>query len=85
MRRSVGGSKSAAVTRPTSRRPPRTMTSASCGSSSPTPNESRGDRADLGDAFFEKVEEENLAVVYQEETEGDRMSRFYRFVDRESV
>lgn len=37
------------------------------------------------DEFFEKFEDENLAFVYQEETEGDRMSRFYKFVDRDSV
>lgn len=37
------------------------------------------------DEFFEKFESENLALVYQEETEDDRMSRFYKFVDRESV
>lgn len=37
------------------------------------------------DDFFEKFEEEGLAFVYQEETENDRMSRFYKFVDRESV
>lgn len=37
------------------------------------------------DAFFEKFDDENLAFVYQDETEGDRMSRFYKFVDRDSV
>ena len=37
------------------------------------------------DAFFEKFEKENLALVYQDETESGRMSRFYKFVDRETV
>ena len=37
------------------------------------------------EAFFEKFDDENLAFVYQSETEGGRMSRFYKFVDRESV
>ena len=35
--------------------------------------------------FFEKFEDENLALVYQDETETGRMSRFYKFVDRETV
>ena len=37
------------------------------------------------ETFFEKFEDENLAFVYQDETEGGRMSRFYKFVDRETV
>ena len=35
--------------------------------------------------FFDKFEDENLAFVYQDETEGGRMSRFYKFVDRETI
>ncbi|WP_049925102.1 hypothetical protein [Halopiger goleimassiliensis] len=35
--------------------------------------------------FFEKFDDENLAFVYQSETEGGRTSRFYKFVDRESL
>lgn len=35
--------------------------------------------------FFGKFDAENLALVYQDETESGRLSRFYRFVDRNSL
>ena len=35
--------------------------------------------------FFGKFEDENLAFVYRDETEGGRTSRFDTFVDRETV
>lgn len=35
------------------------------------------------DAFFEAFEENDLAMIYQEETEGGEESRFVKFVDRE--
>lgn len=37
------------------------------------------------DDFFEKFDEENLALVYQNETESGNTSRFYKFVDRAAV
>lgn len=35
------------------------------------------------DDFFRKFDEENLAMVYQDEVEGGETSRFFKFVDRE--
>jgi hypothetical protein len=34
------------------------------------------------DAFFEKFDEENLAFLYQEETDDGETSRFCRFVSK---
>lgn len=35
--------------------------------------------------FFEKFDENNLALVYQEETSGGEKSNFNKLVDRDSV
>lgn len=35
--------------------------------------------------FFNKFDENNLALVYQEETDGGEKSRFNKLVDRDSV
>ncbi|HEX2083426.1 MAG TPA: hypothetical protein VHF86_08105 [Xanthomonadaceae bacterium] len=35
------------------------------------------------EAFFEKFDEENLAFLFQERTEGGDTSRFFKFVQRE--
>ena len=35
------------------------------------------------ETFFEKFDEEDLAFLYQEETDEGRTSRFFKFVDRE--
>jgi hypothetical protein len=35
------------------------------------------------DAFFDKFEEANLAMLYQEEMRGGETSRFFKFVSRE--
>jgi hypothetical protein len=37
------------------------------------------------EAFFEKFDAENLALVYQDETADGRKSYFCKFVSRESV
>lgn len=37
------------------------------------------------DEFFEKFEESRLAMVYQDETQGGRTSRFSRLVSRDAV
>lgn len=35
--------------------------------------------------FFEKFDEENLALLYQEETAGGEVSRFFKFVTRDTA
>jgi hypothetical protein len=35
------------------------------------------------EAFFDKFDEENLAFLYQEETQGGKTSRFFKFVERD--
>jgi hypothetical protein len=35
--------------------------------------------------FFRKFDKEELAFLYQEQTESGEMSRFFKFVDRESA
>lgn len=37
------------------------------------------------DTFFDAFEENNLAFLYQEHTKSGRISRFCKFVDRDSV
>lgn len=36
------------------------------------------------DDFFDKFEEQNLAFLYEEETDDGELSRFCKFVGRES-
>jgi hypothetical protein len=36
------------------------------------------------DAFFQKFDEANLAFLYQEKTASGDLSRFHKFVDRDS-
>jgi hypothetical protein len=37
------------------------------------------------DEFFDTFDQNNLAFLYQDETQGGRTSRFAKFVDRDSV
>src|SRR5690554_4295606 len=37
------------------------------------------------DDFFEKFDESNLAMLFQEETKDEETSRFFKFVDRGSA
>ena len=42
-------------------------------------------KPDSWDDFFEKFDEADLAFLYQDKTEGGKISRFHKFVARDSV
>ena len=59
--------------------------SASCASTSPDTAWMKAWRKFPGRSFFDKFEEANLAFIYQEETADGELSRFCKFVDRDSM